>query len=94
MTIESGTPPGSQPAPPPEYARQSNQADWILQSLNQVSSQLGRLDESVQTLKTDIADTKKVVTRIQMILAMATGAIIIIGYFIDKKFDTIMATIQ
>jgi hypothetical protein len=71
---------------------------WTLQNLHHIGRDIGRLQEAVDGLKGDVADLKKQVHRINYIVAFATGALIVIGWFInyiiDKRFDEILAVIQ
>ena len=100
----TGQPPESGASAPPDYLRPTNQTDWIQHSLNQISAQLGRLDESVNNLKETIAEQKaatadntRSINKIFVILAGAAGAgtviAAVVGILIDNRFDEIMAAL-
>lgn len=80
-----GTP--GRPFPYPEHS-------WILQQLHQLAGDVGRLQEAIETLKSDIGDQKKSLSRITHLLAFATGAVFvvggIVGYIVNSGIDRIV----
>ena len=67
---------------------------WILQQLHQLAGDVGKLQEAVETLKSDIRDQKKSLSWIKYILAVAAGAVLIIGpivgYIVSSGIDRIV----
>ena len=80
-----GAPGGSFPYP---------EHSWILQQLHQLAGDVGRLQEAVETLKSDIGDQKKSLSWIKYTLAFAAGAVLtigpIIGYIVNSGIDRIV----
>lgn len=92
--------PAEQPepaTPSPEPLRsESSQAwgygehNWILQELHHVARDIGRLEEAVGTLKGSLVDQAKTLNWMKYVMFVAIGALFVIGYFIDKRFDQII----
>ncbi len=86
-----------QPIPSPEQlSAESGTAwvtrnySWILQELHHVAGDVGKLQEAVGTLKDTVKDQTKALNWIKYVIFIAIGALFVIGYFIDNRFDQIM----
>lgn len=66
----------------PDRAFPYTEHSWILQQLHQLAGDVGRLQESIETLKSDIGDQKKSLSGITHLLAFAAGAVVVIGAII------------
>ena len=58
-----------------------------------VMVEVGKLTEAVNTLKETLKETKTTVDWLKYIIALATGAIIVIGYIADKRMDQIFSVL-
>ena len=67
---------------------------WDLRLTHQLTSDVGKLLESVEGLKSSVSKLETKVYRIELIVAAATGALMIIGYLIDKRFDQMLEAIS
>ncbi len=81
---------------------------WILQQLNNQSSDLARqtvamenLAETVKEMSNDLKEVNKSVTRIQLLIAFGSGILVFggiifsaIAWFVDKRFDQIIQAVS
>lgn len=85
-TQETGTP-----------AQPTTREDWVLQQLNNLSTEIGKntmavsqLEKSVGSISDDLKETNKIVTSIRILIGVATGALLVIGYLVNSRFDQIV----
>lgn len=89
------TTPSPEHTAPDSFARYPTQEhSWILQQLHEQSTLIGGLKEAVDTLKTAVADQNKKLNRITLLLAGAGGAVLVIGWLVDKRFDSIISLLN
>ncbi len=78
---------------PPSYAEAVG-ATYLVESMMQMQKSLGELTASVGMLKDTMKDQTKTLNWIKYIIFIAIGALFVIGYFIDSRFDQIMKVLE
>ena len=63
---------------------------WTLQQLHHLTNDVGALKEAVNTLKSSVSEQSKTLNWIKYVMFVAIGALLVIGYLIDKRFDKII----
>jgi len=96
---EFGVPPQHSSTPPEHY--RATKEDWILQQLHNSNRELGVVSSEIKALREEITKTNESndvnsgkINQIRIALATATGALIVIGYFVDKRFDQMIALLS
>ena len=90
-THETGgvEPSPEQTGPATGTAWPTQEHSWVLQQLHHLAEDVGGLKEAVNTLKESVADQRKTLNWIKYTVFTATGALLVIGYLVDKRFDQI-----
>ncbi len=55
-----------------------------------MATDIGKLQEAVGTLKDTVKDQAKTLNWIKYVIFIAIGALFVIGYIFDNRFDQIM----
>ena len=77
--------------PPPEYP--GSEYSFVLQTVFDLKGSLGELQGAVTALKETVTGQGKTLNWIKYILSVAIGALLVIGYLVDKRFDQILGAI-
>jgi hypothetical protein len=63
---------------------------WTLQLLNTLNTEMGGLKKGMATLETEVTNLRKSVDWIKYAIFLACGALLVLGWFVDKRSDQIL----